>query len=66
MIWLQRKLGWLFCLIGGLAITAAVWAAIGLLPPEMFWGSPPPALTVFILGGGGFYLAKLGTIMCRD
>jgi hypothetical protein len=66
VIWLRRKLGWLLCLIGGLALVAAVFAAMGLFPLITMGGSPSPVLTVVLLGGGGLYLAKLGTAMCRD
>jgi hypothetical protein len=66
MTWLRRRLGWLLCLVGGLAMVAAAYAAIGLLPLIMVGDSPARGLTVILLGGGGLGLAKLGTFMCRE
>ena len=66
VIWLRRKVGWLVCLTGGLAMVAAVFVAMGLFPSITIDGSPWPGLTLVPLVGGGLYLAKLGTVMCRD
>jgi hypothetical protein len=66
VIWLRRKLGWLLCLAGGLALVAVAYAMLGLLPLVIVGGSPTLVLTVVLLGGGGLGLAKLGTVMCRE
>jgi hypothetical protein len=65
MAWLTQKLGWLLCLAGGLAMVAAVYALIGLLPLIEIGGEPARILTVVLWGGAGLGLAWFGTAMCR-
>jgi hypothetical protein len=67
MNWLKRKIGWLLCLAGGLALAYAGGTAFLLCAVILSGGFHPLwFLIVVITVPLGLCLAKLGTVMCRD